>query len=333
MHEASASITDNRGVGIPSPQMKNTFLNTMIPNKNIENPIPLTIPAMHFENFERSISVSDTMSSATKDCIIPNVSPSVNESQNINAIPLTRKQRLSLINTNVKEFSDSNSYMEVDSNPEVAGRKKTLPLNSSDDSNNVKPKKTANKVSTDVRESSDNDSSKTKTLYLNTDNPPYIVHVYLRHEDPNSGPAHPLMISRTLSRLAYSNIRKIKRIGRGKILAEMKTVKAANDLVQNPNLEKEKLFAFIPTYRTIRTGIVKDIPQYFDEAELLQYFESPFKVSEVKRLNRRIRINGEIKYIPSRTICLKFIGQFLPKYVFLCRNRYEVFPYIQGRAF
>jgi len=68
--------------------------------------------------------------------------------------------------------------------------------------------------------------------------------------------------------------------------------------------------------------------QYFDESELLQFFDSPFKVLEVKRLNRRMKINGEIKYIPSRTICLKFADQIFPKYVFLCRNRYEVFPYI-----
>jgi len=47
----------------------------------------------------------------------------------------------------------------------------------------------------------------------------------------------------------------------------MKFAKAANSLVQK--LEKENLIAFIPTYRTIRTGIVKDILQYFDESELL----------------------------------------------------------------
>jgi len=48
----------------------------------------------------------------------------------------------------------------------------------------------------------------------------------------------------------------------------------------------------------------------------------------VKRLNRCTKIDGEIKYIPSRTVCLKFAGQILPKYVFLCRNRCEVYPYI-----
>jgi len=45
----------------------------------------------------------------------------------------------------------------------------------------------------------------------------------------------------------------------------------------------------------MRTGIVKDIPQYFDETELLQFFDS-FKVIQVKRLNKRMRINGETNY-------------------------------------
>jgi len=208
------------------------------------------------------------------------------------------------------------------------GRKRTLPSNNAEDQCISKPKKVANNVSSKSKDSSDNDNSSSKTLYSHADNPPYIVHVYSHSEDPNVGLAHPLLISRVLSQIAYANIKEIKKIGRGKVLAEMKSIKAANELVQDPRLEKEKLVAFISTYRTIRTGIVKDISQHVDESELLQFFESPFKVTEVKRLNRRMKINGEIKYIPSSTICLKFVGQFLPKYVFFCRNRYEVFPYI-----
>jgi len=54
----------------------------------------------------------------------------------------------------------------------------------------------------------------------------------------------------------------------------MTSAKTANNLVQNSNLTKENLIAFIPTYRTIRTGIVKDIPQHFDESNLLEFFDS-----------------------------------------------------------
>jgi len=113
----------------------------------------------------------------------------------------------------------------------------------------------------------------------------------------------------------YADIKEIKKIGRGKVLAEMTTAKAANNLTNSAKLEKEGLKTFISTYRTLRTGIVKNI-SHFDETGLLEFFDLPSKVIEVQRLNRRIRIDSEIKYISSRSVCLKFAGQILPRYVF-----------------
>jgi len=71
----------------------------------------------------------------------------------------------------------------------------------------------------------------------------------------------------------------------------MSTAKAANNFVLNPKLDKEKLKAFILIYCTIRSGIVKDIPQHYNEADFLEFFDVPYKVVEIKRLNRRIKIN------------------------------------------
>jgi len=239
-----------------------------------------------------------------------------------------RALRPSLINTNVQDFSDLNNSMEIEMELESTSRKRSLPLATSEIQGNIKTKKALDDVSTVPRDSLNAANAKVKTLYSNSDCPPYIIHVYSLSENSSSSPAHPLLISRRLSQIAYSDIKEIKRIGRGKVLAEMKSMKAANSLVQNLQLEKENLKAFIPTYRTIRTGIVRDILQHFDESELLQFFDSPFKVVEVKRLNRRMRIHSETKYIPSRTICLKFAGQILPKYVFFCQNRYDIFPFV-----
>jgi len=84
--------------------------------------------------------------------------------------------------------------------------------------------------------------------------------------------------------------------------------KAVNNLVHNSRLDKEKLKAFIPLYRIIKSGIVKDIPQHFDEADLLKFFNAPCKVVEVKRLNKCVRIDGTKYIIPSCTVCLKFAG-------------------------
>jgi len=57
----------------------------------------------------------------------------------------------------------------------------------------------------------------------------------------------------------------------------MTTAKEVNNLTNSFKLEKEGLKAFILIYHTLRTGIVKDIPQHFDKAGLLEFFGSvPF---------------------------------------------------------
>jgi len=135
------------------------------------------------------------------------------------------------------------------------------------------------------------------------------VYVYSNNKDPYLvGYTYPLLISKLLSKITYADIKEIKKIGRRKILAKMFSASAANKLINNPILEKENLKAFIPAYRTLRIGIIKDMPQHIDNDGIQEYLDSPCKVIEVRRLNRKVRINGEIKFLPSRTVCIKFAG-------------------------
>jgi len=361
MHEASASALDDRGEGTlspsfspsPPPLPNNNPIRTLIPNNVSNKPTSISIPATHFEQFQRSIQdpygptiaapdyhnttddlplhgkSTDTLNMSIQDHTIMKASNSSNVSHHKSTFTPTRPQLPTLINKNVSELCESR--MEVDLDCESSSRKRTLSSISSESQQIYINKKKPSKNELSNPKISPTDSNQNKKLtYSNSDQPPYIVHVYSNNNniDPQIEPMHPLLISRTLSKIAYSEIKEIKKIGRGKILAEMTSAKAANNLVLNPTLLKDNLIAFIPSYRTIRTGVVRDIPQYFDDSNLLEFFDSPFKVIEVKRLNRRTKIDGEIKYIPSRTVCIKFAGQILPKYIFLCRNRYEVHPYI-----
>jgi len=367
MHEASASGGADGGRDFPSPspipvplpkrspQVRDASKYYPISRNAYENPIPLSCPANQFESFEQSLQDSDVISSAVttplpNDSVIPDANminketvehllpismdhssastSSVCVSQHLNSIPSSRSQLPTLINSNVQNFSESPMEIDVDGNN---SRKRSL-SSLNDKKSNAKAKKPIKdniNLNLNSRDplADPNNKDNNIILYSNTDCPPFIVHVYSTNEDP-SGPMHPLLISRSLSRIAYSDIKEIKKIGRGKVLAEMNSAKSANNLVLNSDLNKENLRAFIPSYRIVRTGIVKDIPLHLDETDLLQFFDSPFKVVEVRRLNRRQKIDGEIKYLPSRTICLKFAGQILPKYIFLCRNRYEVSPYV-----
>jgi len=76
---------------------------------------------------------------------------------------------------------------------------------------------------------------------------------------------HLLLISKLLSKIAYADIKEIKKIDRGKILAEMLSASTANKLIDNPILEKKNLKAFIPAYRTLKIGIIKDVSQLIND--------------------------------------------------------------------
>jgi len=52
------------------------------------------------------------------------------------------------------------------------------------------------------------------------------------------------------------------------------------------------------------------------------------KILEIHRLNRKIRVEDEIKYVSSRTLCIKLVGQTLPQCVNIFNHKYPVFPYI-----
>jgi len=242
--------------------------------------------------------ITTTSIPASKDnCVASNTMSSSKVSPSNTLITSLRSHPPpALININVQDICRSNSPVEIDNEAEYASRKRALPHSSTENQDSNKSKKPSSEVSTVLRDSPNNLHDKFKVLYSNSDSPPYIIHVYSITDEASSGPAHPLLISRTLSQLAYADIKEIKRIGRSKVLVEMKSAKAANKLIQDPNLEKEKLKVFIPKYKTIRTSIVRDIPQHFDESDILQYLDAPYRVIEAKRLNRRMRINGEIKY-------------------------------------
>lgn len=166
--------------------------------------------------------------------------------------------------------------------------------------------------------------------YTSNDKAPYIIYIYTKNSSHSSAEAaHPLHVSKLIANIAYNEIIELKKIGKGKIMAELKTHQAANNLVSSELLDRNNLHAFIPTYRTLRTGTVRDIPSGINEDELLKAIEAPgFNVLEVRRFNRRIREEGNIKYIPSSTICVKFAGQLLPKHIFIFKTRHEVFPFV-----
>ncbi|KAL6420927.1 hypothetical protein ACFW04_013810 [Cataglyphis niger] len=65
-----------------------------------------------------------------------------------------------------------------------------------------------------------------------------------------------------------------------------------------------------------------------DATDLVNSIETTAKILSIQRLNRKIKIDGETKFVPSKTILIKFKGQFLPPVVSLFKIRLPVHPYI-----
>ncbi|XP_011705458.1 PREDICTED: uncharacterized protein LOC105460653 isoform X2 [Wasmannia auropunctata] len=105
---------------------------------------------------------------------------------------------------------------------------------------------------------------------------------------------HPIKISSNVGKVMNSSdIIEMKRLGTGKILVECKTAAAANKLASNPDLANFNLKAVIPNYRVLRTGIIRDIPQEFDVAEIKASLTTNqnHKIISVHRLNRKSTVN------------------------------------------
>jgi len=138
--------------------------------------------------------------------------------------------------------------------------------------------------------------------------------------------SHPHHISRVISQIFPRDILEIKKIGRNKVLVQTNSYEAANQLVSNNSLSSHNLKTFIPTYKVLRAGIVRDVPQDLSVELLRESISSPIKILEIHRLNRRIKIDSEIRYVPPRMVCLKFAGQSLPGFIYLFNCRYPVQP-------
>jgi len=110
--------------------------------------------------------------------------------------------------------------------------------------------------------------------YNNKDRPPYVVQVQSTLE---SSPPHPFHISKTLSQIYPREILEIRKLGLGKVLVQLNSYESANRLVNNHSLIASNLKAFIPSYRVLRTGIVRDMIYWEARSCLfLPLFMTPF---------------------------------------------------------
>lgn len=125
-----------------------------------------------------------------------------------------------------------------------------------------------------------------------------------------------------------AEVKNINKIGRSKLSVEFFNPEAANTFLDNPILREKNLSATIPSFRVIRSGIIKDIPTDFSPEDLVASIESSAKILSATRLNRKIRNEQGSSLVPSRSVLVKFEGQILPSAVSIFKVRHPVLPYI-----
>jgi len=246
---------------------------------------------------------------------IPNAIPGVPTTADdaiVAAIPLSPRSSLSMRNSNipVKSKKKDSKRELIDDSRSAAPAKKSAsvvpaPLNNPP-------------VSGQASVSSSPLSSTALTAvsyrYNSKDQPLFVVQVQSTKESESS---HPLHISRVVSQIFPREILEIRKIGRSKVLVQTNTYEAANRLATNSSLASYNLRAFIPSYKVLRTGIMRDVPQDLSIEFIKESISSPIKILELHRLNRRTKLDNETSYVPSRTVCIKFAGQVLPLSIFL----------------
>ena len=99
----------------------------------------------------------------------------------------------------------------------------------------------------------------------------------------------------------------------------------ANALVELPDLNLEKLVAFIPNSCLSCDGIIREARS--PGAEILGSIISLIRVQSVERQNRKITENGASKLIPTSSIRIIFEGRARPEYIVFFSVRHPVSPW------
>lgn len=168
-------------------------------------------------------------------------------------------------------------------------------------------------------------------MYLPTDNAPYIV--FVEHEEKNLGRLFPVRVGHYLmscDKVVSESIVDIKVVGINRVKVILKSYTAANALVNNDVLKGHKLISYIPKFCTQKKGVIKMVDTFFTEDYLLKSIESKCKVTEVKRLKRKVKDSntGEDKIIDRQIVVVSFLGNALPREVRINKVNFSVEPYI-----
>ncbi|EGI68644.1 hypothetical protein G5I_02671 [Acromyrmex echinatior] len=168
-----------------------------------------------------------------------------------------------------------------------------------------------------ARDNLNSSNPKVPAKYNSQDNGPYVVYVYDMNREKS---IYPTIISSIITKAGIPDIQKIKKINKGKIIIEAKTVLAANRLIDNPIFSKHNLKAFIPVFRVLRVGVIQDVSIEIDLEAVLRHIEVPrnSKILDIHSLNRKTTKEAKLNIYPQRYCTTYEVCPFVPRICFAC---------------
>ena len=185
-------------------------------------------------------------------------------------------------------------------------------------------------VTIDTHTTLEANNTKKVNLYENWHQGPYIV--ILTNKVGNVSNLHPMRVGKALYGHKDFHITDIKKLGRNRLEIVFTNSISANKFVKSNFSEQLNSNAFIPFHRTSIVGIAKGIPIDFSEEEILQHIKTRenYPVADVYRFKRRvIKEDGMIEWVPTQTLKLTFLSQFLPDRIFIYGATANIEKYIQ----
>lgn len=186
------------------------------------------------------------------------------------------------------------------------------------------------------------DLEKESRKYNPKDCGPFIVHISRETESPNAGTSlQPIRVGQIFANDNVPDIKKdgIKSLGRNRVAVECKSADAANKLMENPCLARNKLTASIPSYHVSRMGLVRGVPVDWSMEEFVSATdlkEGSGKILKARRLQCKVLKEGSPpSWVPTQSVVVTFEGQNLPSkiYAFYTSLNVEIYvlPTIQCR--
>lgn len=186
---------------------------------------------------------------------------------------------------------------------------------------------TSSHTSDSTRQQQENNDSKQQQteIYKYTDKGPFYVIVEKQELDP-------IQLGIKLKRIPNHQIISIQRLGNNKARVHLNSYSAANKLITQTNfIGIPEYKVYLPLSFVTTTGVIRNIPSYYSEIEILQNITSTIPILGIERLTSWDFENKIAK--PSTSIKISFRSTNIPDKVYIAFNPVKVELFIQRPLF